>query len=120
MGLFVGIFERNDNLLVFTAEGVVQARSVRRLPADERAAPDLLGAVVGTPWCFKPGEGDMAVPIVVHADPVVLPADLPNLPPPPPVARRNVTRGRAEAARRHRGLPRVRLSSHRRLLARTH
>jgi hypothetical protein len=49
-GIWVGKNERNDSHKILTPEGEIEARTVRRLPADRRAVQDLFDSVCGTPW----------------------------------------------------------------------
>jgi len=83
-GIYLGIIDNSDELIVGTKEGVFRARSVKRLTLDERKDPEFLNAIVGTPWKPVPtdaaaadGEIPPAMGIRVVVDPIVGPADLP-------------------------------------------
>ena len=82
-GLYIGIADRSDEVLVMDASGVHKARTCKRL--DERARVDsgLLNSVTGLPW--RPVPGDPAVeevPISSHleAPAIVAEAELPPVP----------------------------------------
>ena len=82
-GIFCGIADRLDEVLVMDASGVHKARTCKWL--DERARVDasLLSSVTGLPW--RPVPGDPAVeevPVTSHleAPPVVAETELPPVP----------------------------------------
>ena len=73
-GLFLGVCDDSDEVLVGTPEGVFRVRSFRRLTAADRRDPVMLASVRGTPWCPVPGANGGAVPaarLKVSADAVV-------------------------------------------------
>ena len=55
-GIFFGVVEGSEEVLVGTGQGVVKARSFKRLPADGRADPAAFRAVIGVPWRLVPGD----------------------------------------------------------------
>ena len=71
----------SDESLVGTSEGVVRARTIRRLPPAQRGDKDLLLAKRGVLWKPVPGVEDDSVPAVVNISArAVVP--LTSLPPP--------------------------------------
>ena len=63
----MGLKANGDELHVGTAAGVMGARSVKRLPAGQRADPQLVADLKGVPWSPIPGgdEGQEVPPAVV-------------------------------------------------------
>ena len=55
-GIFLGLTLKSDESLVGTPEGVVRARTIRRLPPAERGDKELLQAIRGTVWKPVPTE----------------------------------------------------------------
>ena len=51
-GLFLGVVERTLEFYIVTAQGVVQTRSLRRRPLEERASPELFDKL-GVPWLLE-------------------------------------------------------------------
>ena len=49
-GVFVGINSRTSESLIANAHGTFRARTIRRLPEDERWDPKWIKEVVGAPW----------------------------------------------------------------------
>ena len=61
-GTFFGVAKGSAEILVGTAQGVVKARSFKRLPADGRADLAAFRAVTGVPWRPVPGDAGEDVP----------------------------------------------------------
>ena len=82
-GLFLGLEDNSDECFVGTADGVVKARTIRRLAPDARADADLLGKLAGVPWKPVPSapESD-SIPVAIRLDarPVVPASELPSEP----------------------------------------
>ena len=83
-GIFVGLHDDSDEILVATENGVLKARTAKRLsPEDGRDGP-LVNRVVGLPWRAVPSmqeEGDDTIPaaaVRIEADKVVPEGDLPE------------------------------------------
>ena len=57
-GIFVGVQDRTDELIIMTETGMTKARTVYRKPAEERYNKDLLLKVKGTPWDPQPQDQD--------------------------------------------------------------
>ena len=55
-GLFLGVQDRSDEVLIGTRDGVVKARAVRRLDDVQRRDADLVKSMRGTPWEPVPGD----------------------------------------------------------------
>ena len=51
-GLWIGINERNGANILGTPTGVVESRSVRRLPEGEQWDAEMVVAMKGLPWCY--------------------------------------------------------------------
>ena len=78
-GIFLGITDRSDELIVFGEEGIRKARSIRRRVEGERWSQEELLQVRGTPLQPNPGRDDvhirtrmepgLAVPTII-GDPV--------------------------------------------------
>ena len=82
-GLYIGVADRSDEILVMDSSGVYKARTVKRQDERARVDPGLLNSVTGLPW--RPVPGDPAVeevPITSHleAPAVVAEAELPPVP----------------------------------------
>ena len=82
-GLFLGVQDRSDEVVVGTRDGVYKARTVRRLDPVQRRDAALAREMRGLPWEPIPGEpsegGEIpAAMIRVVADPVVPAAELPR------------------------------------------
>ena len=83
IGLYLGLVEASDEVVVGTDKGVFRVRSIKRLPAVQRSAQALLRDMKGLPWCMEPTQaqqGSMQIRSLVAAAPVVLPQDLLPLP----------------------------------------
>ena len=93
IGIFSGLVARSSKFWIGTPMGFVQARSIRRLPLEERSSGALMNQLIGNPWLPKPGESDVVIPTIVHADPIVPASELPPVPPAAvaPPTRRNRT-----------------------------
>ena len=81
-GLFLGVQDKSDEVLIGRRDGVVKARTVKRLHGVQRRDADLVKEMRGTPWEPVPGDlaDDAAVPIAVvrvPLGPAALDADLP-------------------------------------------
>eukprot|EP00973_Karenia_brevis_P018495 2535040-Karenia_brevis.AAC.1 len=55
-GIFVGVNRKSNEFLVATVEGVKKARTIKRIPKEERWSEDCLKWVKWAPW--KRHEGD--------------------------------------------------------------
>ena len=53
-GIFVGLADRSDELIVATPAGCFKARTVRRLTISDRKDPEFLKMIKGVPWCLEP------------------------------------------------------------------
>ena len=60
-GIFLGLADRSDEILVYGDEGVRKARTIRRRPEEERWRKDALMAVRGTPLQPNPGANDVRI-----------------------------------------------------------
>ena len=49
-GIFVGIQQKSNEVLVATEEGVVKARTLKRLPEEKRWCAESVLGIKGTPW----------------------------------------------------------------------
>ncbi|CAK0871008.1 unnamed protein product [Prorocentrum cordatum] len=54
-GIYLGLVERSNMLLVGTPRGVFKVNCVKRLPAIQSSDPELLKSIVGVPWDPVPG-----------------------------------------------------------------
>ena len=82
-GIFCGIVDRSDEVLVSDSSGVRKARILKRLDERDRVDAELLNAVKGLPWRPVPGDPSVEeVPVTSHLDaPAVVPeAQLPSIP----------------------------------------
>ena len=82
-GVFVGVADRSDEILVSSESGVHKARTVKRLDVQARVDAELLNQLQGLPWRPVPGDPAVeAVPVTSHLDaPSVVPeAQLPPIP----------------------------------------
>jgi hypothetical protein len=76
-GIFLGFSMRTDEALVGTRDGVVRARTIRRLGPAQRGEKELLNAIKGVVWKPVPSSAADVIPVVIMADPVVGPVALP-------------------------------------------
>ena len=94
-GLFLGLKEGSDELYVGTSAGVMRARSVKRMPEEQRADPEMVRGLKGVTWRPIPGapaDGDDAPPAAVKiVAGQVVPDD--QLPPVPESAATAIGRG---------------------------
>ena len=60
-GVFLGLTDRSDELIVWGPEGLRKARTIRRRPEEERFSEEAVLAVRGTPLQPNPGEGDTRI-----------------------------------------------------------
>ena len=83
-GVFLGVIDRSDELMIGTTEGVIKARSWKRLTLPERSDSAFFLKCIGTPWEPVPSQPGLAdVPITTHISaPLTLPRE--ELPPPAP------------------------------------
>eukprot|EP00972_Heterocapsa_arctica_P113911 16439725-Heterocapsa_arctica.AAC.1 len=71
-GVFVGIRERSDEILVMTETGVYKARLYRRMPEEARWDADFLSKLIGVPWDPVPApEGETVLPAIIEVIPAV-------------------------------------------------
>eukprot|EP00973_Karenia_brevis_P092193 12411240-Karenia_brevis.AAC.1 len=63
-GIFVGINRKSNEFLIATEEGIRKARTIKRIPKDERWTDDCLKWVKWAPWKRHEGneEADGEVP----------------------------------------------------------
>ena len=84
-GIFVGIKRRSNELMVARPDGIMFARSVRRIPVEKRWGEDCVNWVVYVPWKrYKDHDGDGEE--TGHGD-------VHRSAPPPPQARERVEDG---------------------------
>ena len=80
-GCFLCLVEKSDEVLVGTPEGVLRARSVRRLQPSQRGNAQFVLKLVGTPWRPNPKDASdpevQDVPLRIHAEPIVAESELP-------------------------------------------
>ena len=60
-GVFLGLADRSDEILVHCHEGVRKARTIKRRPEEERWRKEALMAVQGTPLQPNPGANDVRI-----------------------------------------------------------
>ena len=94
-GLFLGVQDRSDEVVVGTRDGVFKARSVKRLDGVQRRDASLVQEMKGVPWQPIPieqgGSADMEVPaIFVAAAPVVKREEIPEVMEPQEPLRRSL------------------------------
>jgi hypothetical protein len=80
VGLFLGVQDCSDEVVIGTEMGVFKARSIKRMEPTLRGNADLLGKIKGSPWDPVPGsivDSQPDVIVRVVADKVVPEADLP-------------------------------------------
>ena len=54
-GIWLGLDQRTEEVIIGTPSGIVKCRSVRRRPEPERWNTDAVLAIRGTPWEPTPG-----------------------------------------------------------------
>ena len=86
VGIYLGIVRRSDESFIGTPDGVVKARSVKRLSREERSDAALFNAIRGSPWQPTPGKDSLEVPVRIQLPHVV---DTSSLPPKPVEIARN-------------------------------
>ena len=60
-GIFLGLTDRSDEILVYGSEGVRKARTIKRRPEEERWRHDEVMGVRGTPLQPNPGSEDSRI-----------------------------------------------------------
>ena len=60
-GVFLGLTDRSDEILVHCSEGVRKARTIRRKPEEERWQKEAVLSVQGTPLQPNPGVNDVRI-----------------------------------------------------------
>ena len=68
VGVWIGVSERTEEILIGTRNGVVKCRIVERLGAKERWNKDAVLGMVGTPWEPVPGKNDQHIPVDIAED----------------------------------------------------
>ena len=83
-GIFLGARAQTDECIIGAAEGVVRARSIKRLPGAERWRAEEVLSIKGTPWAPGGDEVEQAIPVRIDRPIEQLPAD--QIPPQPEMA----------------------------------
>ncbi len=65
-GIYLGVLQSSNELLVATDAGVVKVRTIKRLPDDRRWDAEAVLAIKGTPWAPVDGATTAPVPVAVH------------------------------------------------------
>ena len=60
-GIYLGLLDRSDEIVVWGPEGVRKARTIRRRPDGERWRPDEVFAIRGTPLMPNPGSEESRI-----------------------------------------------------------
>ena len=60
-GIFLGLTDRSDEILVFSQEGIRKARTIKRRPEEERWNHDEVMKVRGSPLQPNPGSNDVTI-----------------------------------------------------------
>ena len=90
-GVFLGMVAETGEFIIGTPDGAVRARSVRRLVESDRWDAALVLSTPGTPWA--PAGGEVEQPLSVRiGGPQANPADAPQPPEFPTIARRTYIR----------------------------
>ena len=92
-GIFLGLVDRSDEVIIGNADGVFHARSFRRLPPSEAHDAELLQSIKGLPWDLTRktvGRRADEIPLRIVANPVTRAQDLPVPLPEPEVKRKRV------------------------------
>ena len=79
-GIYLGLVERSNMVLVGTPNGVVKVNCIKRLPMNQARDPELLKSIRGYPWRLTPGDVQNEpgeVPAMVASEPVVPEDELP-------------------------------------------
>ena len=87
-GIYLGLVERSNMVLIGTPEGVRKVNCIKRLPRIQAKDPLLAQSVKGYPWSLSEGarvaDGDDEAAVMVATEPIVpeedLPPPLPRLP----------------------------------------
>ena len=56
-GIYFGLVNGSDEVMVGTPAGVFKVRSIKRLPEPQRRDRPLVDAMQGLPWLLTPGDG---------------------------------------------------------------
>ena len=64
-GLFLGVQDRSDEVVIGTGDGVVKARTIKRLDGVQRADSNLLKTMRGLPWEPVPANVDGEIEVSV-------------------------------------------------------
>ena len=94
-GIYLGLVERSNMVLVGTVEGVKKVNCIRRLPPMQAKNKVLVLSMQGVPWKLSPAESPGTlddVPTMVATEAIVEEDELP--PPPAPAGERSGKRRR--------------------------
>jgi hypothetical protein len=75
-GIYLGVLQASNEILVATADGVVKVRTIKILPEYRRRDADSVLGVKGTPWAAIDGATSAPVPVAIH-----MPIFAGNMPP---------------------------------------
>lgn len=62
-GIWLGLLAKSDEDIIGTSRGVIRARTIRRLPGDQRWDGDVAWSIRGIPRCPTPGRMTWRIPI---------------------------------------------------------
>ena len=95
-GIYLGLVERSNMVLIGTPQGVVKVNCMKALPPAQAKDPELVKSITGYPWHLRDGtDGGLIdpgdAPVMVASEPQVPDAELPG-PVQPPSEALNVPR----------------------------
>ena len=65
-GIWLGVIERTEEVLIGTRQGVVKCRTVTRLPDGEKWRADVIESMKGLPWEPVPGRQSATIPVAIQ------------------------------------------------------
>lgn len=74
-GVWLGINERIEEVLIGTYKGVVKCRTVSRMSSDMQWDPKMVAKLQGVPWEVVPGKFGISVPVEIRDDGVIVNAE---------------------------------------------
>ena len=75
LGIWLGINERTEEVLVGTMEGVIKCRTNSRMSADKCWDPKLVKGMRGVPWEAVPGKPGVPIPVEIKNNGAVVDGD---------------------------------------------
>ena len=67
-GIWLGVIERTEEMIIGTKDGVVKCRTVSRMSKDDQWNGEMVVHMKGLPWELVPGKRSMHIPVDINDD----------------------------------------------------